>query len=137
MSQELPVLPTKRKLEPLCQKIGLTTIRAVVDDFYDRIQTHSTLAEPFSIVADWDLHKERLTHYWWTVMGGLPYKDFRYALGDKHAPIGISDALVEDWLVLFHETLLAHLDPDLANRWHGMANGIGESLRLMFAGHSS
>jgi hemoglobin len=133
MADELPVLPAKRKLEPLCQKIGLPTIRVVVDDFYDRIQRHPTLVEPFGIVGDWTLHKERLTHYWWTVMGGLPYQDFRYALGDKHAPVGVTNALVDDWLQLFHETLLDHLDADLAQRWHGLARGIGESLRLMFA----
>ncbi|AEK57966.1 MULTISPECIES: group III truncated hemoglobin [Acidithiobacillus] len=132
MANDPSVLP-KRRLEPLCDKIGLPTIRAVVDDFYERIQHHPTLAEPFSVVADWDLHKERLTHYWWTVMGGLPYRDFRYALGDKHAPLGLSNALVDDWLALFQETMTDHLEPDLARRWQGMAQGIGESLRLMFA----
>ncbi|MGC8504445.1 MAG: group III truncated hemoglobin [Acidithiobacillus sp.] len=123
----------KRRLEPLCVKIPLPLIRAVVDDFYERIQDHPTLAQPFAIVGDWDLHKERLTHYWWTVMGGLPYGDYRYALGDKHAPVGVTSPLVDDWLALFHATMLDHLDPDLAQRWLGLASGIGESLRLMFA----
>jgi hemoglobin len=127
------VTPPKRRLEPLCEKITLPVIRVVVDDFYTRIQKHPTLAEPFSIVKDWDLHKDRLVHYWWTVSGGLPYKDYRYALGDKHAPVGVTNPLVDDWLALFHETMLDHMDADLAKRWHGMAAGIGESLRLMFA----
>ncbi|MHB0888909.1 group III truncated hemoglobin [Acidithiobacillus sp.] len=123
----------KRRLNPLCVKIPLPLIRAVVDDFYGRIQAHPTLAPPFAVVGDWELHKDRLTHYWWTVMGGLPYRDYRYALGEKHAPVGVTDALVDDWLALFHATLVDHMDADLAQRWLGLASGIGESLRLMFA----
>lgn len=122
-----------RKLQPLCTQIPLPIIRAVVDDFYNRVQRHPTLSEPFAIVDDWALHKDRLTHYWWTVMGGQRYRDYGYALGDKHAPVGVTPALVDDWLALFHQTLLDHLDPPLAERWLRLAQGIGESLRLMFA----
>ena len=125
--------PAPRKLQPLCAQIPLPAIRAVVDDFYNRIQQHPTLSEPFSVVGDWDLHKERLIHYWWTVMGGQHYRDFSYALGDKHEPVGISNALVDDWLALFHQTMLDHIAPELAERWMRLASGIGESLRLMFA----
>ncbi len=123
----------RRRLEPLCAKIGLNAIRAVVDDFYGRVQEHPRLAEPFSVVGDWDLHRERLVHYWWTVMGGLPYREFRYALGERHAHLGLTGTLVEDWLDLFHQTLRDHLDPEPASRWHRLAMGIGESLRLMFS----
>ncbi|MEW5791972.1 MAG: group III truncated hemoglobin [Pseudomonadota bacterium] len=132
MSESEPK-PALRKLQPLCAQIPLPTIRAVVDDFYNRIQQHPTLAEPFGAVSDWELHKDRLTHYWWTVMGGQPYRNYGYALGDKHAPVGITHALVDDWLALFHGTLLDHLEPELAQRWLRLAQGIGESLRLMFA----
>ncbi len=131
--EEITLPAPRRRLEPLCMKIGLHAIRAVVVDFYGRVQEHPRLAGPFSVVGDWDLHVERLVHYWWTVMGGLPYSDFRYALGDRHAPLGLTHALVDDWLELFQQTLLDHVDPELASRWHGLAMGIGESLRLMFA----
>ncbi|MDA8113176.1 MAG: hypothetical protein M0Z43_00400 [Acidithiobacillus sp.] len=53
-------------------------------------------------------------------------------MGDKHASVGVSNPLVDDWLALFHETMLDHMDVGIARRWHGMAAGIGESLRLMF-----
>jgi len=44
----------------LAMRIGKPSVDKVVDDFYNRIQIHSTLSEPFSIVSHWDEHKVKL-----------------------------------------------------------------------------
>ncbi|EAR22120.1 group III truncated hemoglobin [Nitrococcus mobilis] len=111
--------------------IGLESIHSVVDDFYNRIQRHPTLAEPFERVQDWPEHKARLSHFWWISLGGERYRDDRYRVAATHLPIGINDALVDDWLVLFHATLEDHLEPDLAAHWYRRAEHMGRSIRML------
>lgn len=112
-------------------RIGLETVRAVVDDFYDRIQRHPTLAERFAVVEDWDEHKARLTHFWWISLGGQAYAPYRYRIGEKHAPVGVTHALVDDWLALFRTTLDDHLPTHLADAWIERAERMGDSLRML------
>ncbi|MDN5872616.1 MAG: group III truncated hemoglobin [Nitrococcus sp.] len=111
--------------------IGHEAICRVVDDFYDRIQHHSTLAEPFARVKDWPEHKARLSHFWWISLGGERYRDDQYRVASTHLPIGISDALVDDWLALFHATLDDHLEPELAAQWFQRAEHMGRSIRML------
>lgn len=113
------------------EEIGLSRIQAVVDDFYARIQDHPTLAAPFGIVHDWPEHKARLSHFWWVSLGGAPYRDDRYRVAEKHLPVGLTDALVEDWLALFRQVLSEHLPEDPAAYWYSRAENMGRSLRLM------
>lgn len=115
----------------LHEAIGLETIAAVVDAFYDRIQQHPTLAEPFRRVTDWLEHKARLTHFWWLNLGGTRYRDDRYRVGPLHMTLGITDPLVDDWLALFRETLDAHLDAGLAAEWYRRAELMGRSIRML------
>ncbi|MEW6613793.1 MAG: group III truncated hemoglobin [Pseudomonadota bacterium] len=122
---------TGKRLRPTFAEIGLPRIRAVVDDFYDRIQRHPTLAEPFGIVSDWDEHKAHLTHFWWISLGGPRFRPDGYNLIDKHAPVGVTPALIDDWLALFAQTLADHLPPELAAAWLERAVNMGRSLRLM------
>lgn len=111
--------------------IGLETIRQVVDDFYTRIQCHPTLAEPFMRVKDWPEHKARLSHFWWISLGGERYRDDRYRIAATHLPVGITDALVDDWLALFRATLDDYLEPDLAAHWYQRAEHMGRSIRML------
>lgn len=111
--------------------IGLSRMRRVVDDFYDRVQRHPTLAEPFGAVADWPTHKARLTHFWWLSLGGDAYAPYAYRVGAKHADVGVTSALVDDWLVLFRTTLDDHLPPPLAQAWFQRARRMGDSIRLL------
>jgi len=113
------------------QAVGLNTIRRVVDDFYDRVQRHSTLAEPFRRVEDWPEHKRRLTHFWWISLGGARYRDDQYRVAPLHMPLGITDALVDDWLALFEATLRDHLPPDLVEAWLDRARNMGRSIRMV------
>ncbi|MDN5848337.1 MAG: group III truncated hemoglobin [Nitrococcus sp.] len=111
--------------------IGLEAICQVVDDFYNRIQRHPTLAEPFTRVTDWPEHKARLSHFWWISLGGERYRDDHYRVASTHLPIGISDALVDDWLALFQSTLKEHLESELAAQWYQRAEHMGRSIRML------
>jgi len=68
----------------LAHRIGRDGIAAVVDVFYTRIQGHPSLAGPFGIVEDWPHHKEKLTHFWWVLLGGDPYMEVDYSVPMKH-----------------------------------------------------
>jgi hemoglobin len=111
--------------------IGRAKIAAVVDDFYGRVRHHPTLAGPFGIVTDWDEHKARLTHFWWLSLGGPAYRQDRYRVAEKHMPVGVTHALIDDWLKLFQETLNDHLPEEVAALWFARASNMGDSLRLM------
>ena len=111
--------------------IGHEVMTSVVDDFYDRIQRHPRLAEPFGIVDDWVEHKARLVHFWWVSLGGAPYADYRYRVAEKHLAVGITSELVDDWLELFHITLHEHLPPEPAALWFQRAQRMGRSLRML------
>lgn len=116
-----------------CEQIGLEKIAVVVDDFYDRIQHHPTLAQPFSQVHDWAEHKARLSHFWWVSLGGAPYRQDIYRIAEKHMDekMGMQPALIDDWLALFQETLRDHLPPDQLEPWLQRASHMGRSLSLM------
>lgn len=113
------------------EAIGLAAMAAVVDDFYDRIQAHPTLAEPFERIDDWPEHKARLTHFWWLSLGGKAYRDDQYRVGPLHMSLGINDELVDDWLALFNQVLHEHLDPELAQAWYQRAANMGRSIRML------
>src|SRR5690625_4443274 len=98
--------------------IGHDTIAAVVDDFYDRIQHHPTLAEPFERLHDWPEHKAKLTHFWWVSLGGDRYAPFEYRVGPVHMELGVPEGLVDDWLALFRQVLDEHLPAELAEAWY-------------------
>lgn len=116
------------------EAIGRDAIAAVVDDFYDRIQHHPTLAGPFRIIRDWPAHKAKMTHFWWLSLGGRPYLDYRYAVMPKHAAVGVTAAQVDAWLALFDSVVRAHVTtPEWAEKWLFRARRMGDSLRLVEA----
>lgn len=103
----------------------------VVDDFYSRIQHHPTLAEHFRNIKDWDEHNARMTHFWWITLGGARYRNDQYQVVAKHMPLGITDALVDEWLTLFRATLDDHLSPEQVKHWYEYAEQLGESIRML------
>lgn len=118
-------------MKDVAQVIGLAEVQAVVDDFYDRIQHHPTLAGPFAVVTDWQEHKAHLTHFWWVTLGGKPYRERPYNIAEKHEASGFTTPLLKDWLALFERTLDDHLPPEMAQLWLRRAVRIGASLQLM------
>lgn len=113
------------------EAIGHDAIERVVDDFYNRIQQHPTLAAPFRQVEDWPEHKARLTHFWWISLGGKRYRDDQYRVAPVHMSLGITHELVDDWLALFEATLHDHLSDELAEAWLDRARNMGRSIRLL------
>src|SRR5688572_22055888 len=118
-------------MHDIATAIGLDKVKAIVGDFYDRVQEHPTLAGPFQIVDDWEEYKVHLSHFWWVTLGGRPYRNKPYKVAEKHAMAGFTPELLVDWLSLFQATLNSHLPADIADQWFARATNIGRSLKLM------
>lgn len=112
----------------LAEKIGRPSVALVVDDFYNRVQTHPTLAKPFSIVAHWQEHKQRIAEFWWIALGGKPTASYSYDPVSKHFLAGFNQTLLSDWKALFFEVTHTHLSPELASAWQQRVEMIGENL---------
>jgi len=112
----------------LADRLGRSTVHTVINDFYNQIQKHPTLAGPFSSVHDWPTHKEKISDFWWVVLGGKPQASYKYDPVGKHFMAGFSASLLEDWKQLFRKTLLLHLDQELADEWFSRVQMIGENL---------
>lgn len=112
----------------LADQIGKISIDRVVDDFYSLVQTHPTLAKPFSSVDDWPNHKDRIAHFWWVALGGKPQKSYRYDPVGKHFSAGFNAELLEDWKQLFRTVISSHIKADLAEKWFSRVQMIGENL---------
>lgn len=119
-------------MKDIADAIGQERVAAVVDDFYNRIQQHASLAAPFARVHDWTEHKAILTHFWWVTLGGKRYLNYSYAVAHKHEQAGFTPALLVDWLALFRSVIHDHIpEPELAAGWIERAERIGESLTAM------
>lgn len=105
-------------------------IQKVIDQFYERVETHRHLKIPFSSVEDWPSHKAKLAHFWWIRFGGDPYMDIEYNLIQKHYETGYNEEFLEMWLTLFKEVLTSNLNQDQAKLWQMFAEGIGNALNF-------
>lgn len=113
---------------PIAQLIGKHQIDQVVDDFYNRIQTHPSLAQPFSGVHDWVSHKKKITEFWWVALGGAPKVSYKYDPVGKHFTAGFNALLLSDWKSLFKTVLQDHLNPELSDKWYSRVDMIGDNL---------
>lgn len=113
---------------PLAEQIGKAHVLTVVDEFYNLIQTHHTLAKPFGSVENWDEHKKRIAEFWWTALGGQPTESYKYNPVAKHFSAGFNHALLKDWQALFKQVLDKHLAEDLAAKWFDRVELIGSNL---------
>jgi hemoglobin len=118
-----------RKLEPLCDKIGRDRVAAVVHDFYTRLRADPELGALFRAIPDQAGHEERVIGYWWVAMGGRMAEPPVVDMVGRHAPLGLTEAMLQRWLALFDQALQAHLEPELAEQWRQMAEAVGERLR--------
>jgi len=116
-------------MTPIADEIGRERVAVVVARFYRRVRAHPTLAEPFARVTDWAEHEAKLTHFWWTTLGGARYRDEELAVGRAHRDVGVTPALLTDWLGLFRATLAEEpLADELLLGWLERAERIGQSL---------
>lgn len=124
-------------MQSIAEQAGWETIYHVVDHFYSQIQRHPTLAGPFGHVEDWPRHKERLTYFWWVVLGGARTRQEQYDPVPKHFDAGFSPELLADWLALFRATVEQHVPAPLAAAWLEAAGKIGGGLVLANASYAA
>ncbi|MFA5170235.1 MAG: group III truncated hemoglobin [Sulfuriferula sp.] len=119
----------RRKLEPLCDKIGRDNVERVVHDFYGRLQADEMMGPFFANMGDFGAHESLIADYWWTVMGGKVDGPRPFDMLGKHQALNLHSAAFDTWLRIFEETLLTYLPPELAQRWLQMALGIGDTMK--------
>lgn len=118
-------------INSVAEQIGRDTMDAVMCDFYAKIRAHAQLAPIFAVVQDWPQHEAHIAHFWWVLLGGEAYLDAGYNVARKHVGIGVTPALVDEWLRLFQSVLLCHVSAPLAEAWLAKARMIGQSIALM------
>lgn len=119
----------RRKLEPLCAKIGRDRVGRVVHAFYAKLRTDPVLHGYFDGITDFYEHEALITDFWWIAMGGTLAQPRQFDMLGRHQTLGLTPAAFARWLVLFGETLSAHLPPDLAAQWLQMSAGISANLQ--------
>jgi len=112
----------------LASEIGWDCIGRVVDSFYDQVTLHPKLQRPFAAVKDWPHHKQRLTYFWWVVLGGEKFGHESYEPVPKHFAAGFNEALLADWLSLFEATVLRIVPEPLGSMWVARAKQVGAGL---------
>lgn len=118
----------RRKLQPLCDKIGRERVERTVDRFYARLLGDERLRgwfEPLDLAA----HTARIVEFWWIAMGGRSAAPPVFDMVGRHRPLGIGSADLEHWLELFALTLREELPAELADQWLRMAEAIAAKMR--------
>ncbi|MBN9425922.1 MAG: group III truncated hemoglobin [Burkholderiales bacterium] len=103
-------------------------IRQMVDDFYAKVRRDEQLGPIFnSRIDDWDHHLVKLTDFWSSLLRGTTR--FAGSPMTKHIALpGLSAALFQRWLQLFHETTQTLPNRMMAERADAMAQRIARSL---------
>lgn len=103
-------------------------ISSVITSFYGKVSKDKILRAPFGTVEDWPQHIGRLTHFWWIRFGGKSYQEGLYNPVQKHFESGFNEVFLDRWLEIFRDTLIEELNPDQANLWYSIAEGMGLAL---------
>jgi hemoglobin len=117
--------------EPLCGKVGRERVDAVIHAFYVKLRADSNLSRFFAHIDDFTEHEQHIALFWWWAMGGRGERTRPFDMKGRHYPLGLNEQAFEQWLAIFHETLLEHLAPELAEAWFALAQGIGANLKRM------
>lgn len=124
-----PLTPPKRRLIPLCERIGRERVDRQVHAFYAKLRADAQLGPFFAHIEDFSAHERRIADFWWTAMGGRLEQPPRIDMVGRHFPLGIGDADIDRWLAYFKETLYEVMEPALAEQWYRLAEGIAARLR--------
>ena len=130
-----PSTPPKRRLVPLCEKIGRERIERQIHAFYGKLRDDAQLAHFFEHIPDFSAHERRIADFWWQAMGGRLETPPQIDMVGKHMPMGLSDADIDRWLGYFKETLDEVMEPELAQAWYLLADGIALRLRQIVVHH--
>ena len=103
-------------------------VSELVHTFYRRVRDDATLGPIFERhVEDWDTHLARMVDFWSSALRGTAR--FRGTPMPKHAALpGLSAALFQHWLALFHETTGALRNQAMRERANDLAGRVAESL---------
>ena len=126
---------SQRRLIPLCEKIGRERIEQQVHAFYAKLQADEQMSHFFDHIEDFSAHEQRIADFWWTAMGGRLENPPQIDMVGKHMPLGIKDADIDQWLAYFKQTLNETMEPELADQWYHMAEGIATRLRQIVVRH--
>lgn len=119
----------------LADQIGYEKVQHIVQVFYRRAQAHPELGHFFSPVEDIQSHQRRLSDFWWQALGGQLDQPAQFDMIGKHFPLGIQDAELEAWLVLFAHVLGENLDLSLANAWMNKTLNVAARLKQIVIDH--
>ena len=92
-------------------------IHRVVQAFYKKVLNHPELGLFFSHIDDFAVHEQRIVDFWWISMGGKLDDPPKIDMIGKHFPLGIKETDLQQWLVLFSETLGEQLDGPKGLLW--------------------
>ena len=100
----------------------------MVHAFYARVRRDAVLGPIFdNQISDWDRHLVKLVDFWSSMLRGTGR--FTGAPMPKHVALpGLSAALFQRWLALFHETTSAQANQAMGERAYMMAQRIAQSL---------
>ena len=113
---------------PLCHAIEHEQVEAVVHDFYIKVLADETLAPHFADILDWPRHEGYITDFWWGVMGGEVAAPRPGAMIKGHENLAITEAMMQQWLELFNQTIDQQIPATEAAQWQAMARGIANMM---------
>ena len=109
--------------------ISYTDVSQVVHLFYAQLLEHPQLSHFFQNIENFSSHEQRISDFWWLVLGGrLDQKPDIDMIG-KHMPLGIENKDLEIWLAIFTQTLQQSLTPAAASLWLNKVELIASRLR--------
>lgn len=107
-------------------------IERVVHGFYDRVRADAELGPVFAArIANWEPHLATMCRFWSSVT--LKTAVYSGSPMQKHAPLPISGAHFDRWLMLFRQTVRELCGPDAASVFLEAAERIAQSLEFGIA----
>lgn len=120
---------------PLQIVVPRPVMRAFVEDFYGRVRAHPVLGPVFEekLAGQWDIHFEKLTDFWMTVLCGVhAYKGNPFGAHMTAAQTGqhrMEAGHFIPWLAIFEVSAAEKLPADLVPTAIEKAHRIADSLR--------
>lgn len=112
----------------LSEQINRDQVALVVHHFYQKLLEVPQLADYFAGITNWMEHEAHITDFWWGLMGGRIEKPRPHAMDRGHRDLDFGEHELAIWLVLFEQTLVDTLPPEIALRWGKLARQIGDRL---------
>lgn len=119
----------RRKLDPLCSKIGRQRVDLVIHAFYASLRVDPDLHGFFDPIQDLSGHEAHIADFWWVAMGGTLAQPRQFDMLARHRALALTPEAFERWLTLFGATLAKYLPADLAEQWLQMARAIAANLQ--------